>query len=332
MSTSPRVPARRRRADERGAVAVMVAILMVLVMGLAALSLDSGNGWETRRSLVTATDAAALAAAEVYAQNGDGCAGVPATFVRANVSAASVTDCSLTALGPGAAAVTVQAATPLHYTFAGIIGVGDRDVHSSTTAAYGQPLGVTGLRPLGLCNASVGYQQWLDSGMSTPFTVTINYGKDAPTDCGANVPGNWGVQDFDGGANSNADTRSWIEDGYPGMVTAPSSIPGDTGAFSNSLSSALSALVASGAPFQIPIFDSAAGSGSTAQFHVIGFVSVVLVDFNASGSATSRWLRVEFVSHVAQGTCCSHGTDTGTRVVFICAVDADFPMSNCRDR
>ena len=169
---------RSRHADERGAVAVMVAIMLVLLMSMAAFALDTGNGWRTRRELITGTDAAALAAAETYAQNGNGCSGVPSTYVSANAPAASVTSCDLVTLGPGAAAVTVQAETPLHYTFAGIIGVDDRDVHSSTTAAYGQPLGVTGLRPLGLCNASAGYDQWIASDMTTPFTVTINYGEE----------------------------------------------------------------------------------------------------------------------------------------------------------
>ena len=82
------------------------------------LAIDSGNGWQIRRSLITATDAAALAAAETYAEGGNGCSGVPSTFVSANVSAASVTSCNRLDLGPGAAAVTVQAKTPLHYTFA----------------------------------------------------------------------------------------------------------------------------------------------------------------------------------------------------------------------
>jgi Flp pilus assembly protein TadG len=323
---------RSPRDSQRGAVAVMVAIVLALLMSMAAFALDTGNGWQTRRGLITATDAAALAAAETYAQNGNGCAGVPANFVSANASAASVTGCSFTNLGPGAGAVTVQGKTPLHYTFAGIMGVGDREVHSSTTAAFGQPLGVTGLRPLALCDASNGYADWLASGMTTPFTATIPYGKDSPGDCGTNVPGNWGVEDFNGGANSSSDTRDWLENGYPTLITAPGSILGDTGAFSNSLGSALNNLVSSGQAFQLPIFDAAAGTGSNARFHVIGFVSVVLLDYQSNGSADNRWLRVQFVSHVAQGTCCAHGTDTGTRVVFICAVDPSFPLSNCRDR
>jgi hypothetical protein len=146
------------------------------------------------------------------------------------------------------------------------------------------------------------------------------------------VPGNWGVLDFNGGANSNSDTKDWVQNGYPGLVTAPGIVPGDPGAFSNSLGSALDTLVSSGQPFQLPVYDGASGNGNTAQFHIIGFVSVVLVAYQANGDAASRWLRVQFVSHVAQGTCCAHGTDTGTRVVFICAVDPVFPTSNCRDR
>ena len=77
-------------------------------------------------------------------------------------------------------------------------------------------------------------------------TTTITYGKSAPDDCGANVPGNWGVLDFDGGANSSNDTKDWIEFGYPGLVTAPGTSPGDPGAFSNGLGAALDTLKTSG--------------------------------------------------------------------------------------
>ena len=322
----------RVEPGERGAIAVIVAIVLVLLMSLVAYALDTGNAWQTRRALVTATDAAALAAAATYAEGGNGCGGVAASYATANVPDATVTGCAFTTWAPGAGYVTVSARTPWHMNFAGIMGFGDRDIHSTTTAAYGQPLGLTGLRPLALCSMSAGYQQWVSSGLDTPFVVTVPYAKSSPGDCGANVPGNWGVQDFDGGANSNRDTKDWVESGYPGLVTAPGTIPGDTGAFSNSLGSALDYLVDSQLVFQLPVYDAAAGNGSDARFHVVDFVSVRLQGYEADGAEATRWLRIEFVSAPAQGTCCAHDTDTGTRVVFICAVDASFPSSNCADR
>jgi Flp pilus assembly protein TadG len=321
----------RRGCDERGAIAVIVAIVLVLLMSMVAFALDSGNGWQTRRHLITATDAAALAAAETYGEGANGCASAASSYTTSNVSNATVTGCALTNFEPGAGMVTVSAKVPWHMNFAGIMGFGDRDVHSTTTAAFGKPLGVYGLRPLALCGASTAYKQWLASNMSTGFTATIPYGKSAPGDCGANVPGNWGVQDFDGGSNSSQDTKDWLQSGYPGLVTAPSAVPGDTGSFSNSLSNALTYLVSNQIVFALPIYDSAAGNGSGALFHVIGFVSVRLVDFQANGNQNNRSLTVTFLSHVVQGTCCSHGADTGTRTVFICAVDASFPASNCKD-
>jgi Flp pilus assembly protein TadG len=321
-----------RARDERGAVIVIVAIMLAVLMGLVAFALDTGNGWQTRRHLITATDAAALAAADTYAVGGSGCGGVAASYATSNVSNATVTGCAFTNFEPGAGMVTVAATVPWHMNFAGIMGFGDSVVHSTTTAAYGKPLGVYGLRPLALCNASVAFQDWLKTSMSSGYTTTITYAKSSPGDCGANVPGNWGVQDFNGGANSNADTKSWLLSGYPGLVTAPSSVPGDTGAFSNTLGSALDYLVSNKIVFAVPVYDAAAGNGGNAQFHIIGFVSVQLLDYQATGPEATRWLKITFLSHVVQGTCCSHGADTGTHAVFICAVDATFPVSNCKDR
>jgi Flp pilus assembly protein TadG len=332
-SLAGRLPSRRccRGHDERGAIAVIVAIVLVLLMSMVAFALDSGNGWQTRRHLITATDSASLAAAETYAEGANGCGGVASSYTTSNVPNATVTGCAMTTFEPGAGMVTVSAQVPWHMNFAGIMGFGDRNVHSTTTAAFGKPLGVYGLRPLALCNASTAFKQWLTSNMTTGFTATIPYGKSAPGDCGANVPGNWGIQDFNGGANSDQDIKNWLQSGYPGLVTAPSSVPGNPGAFSNSLGSALDYLVTNQIVFALPVYDSASGNGNNAQFHVIGFVSARLDAYQATGSAASRWLQITFLSHVVQGTCCSHGGDTGTRVVFICAVDASFPAANCKD-
>jgi Flp pilus assembly protein TadG len=61
----------RRCADERGAVAVMLAIMLTMMLGITALVVDLGNARQQRRSAQNSVDAAALAAGEtVEAGNG----------------------------------------------------------------------------------------------------------------------------------------------------------------------------------------------------------------------------------------------------------------------
>ena len=155
--------------------------------------------------------------------------------------------------------------------------------------------------------------------------VTIEYDKSAqPNACngGDPVPGNWATMDFDGGGNSNADIQNWTLNGYPDLVS-PGPIPGDTGAFSPSLSSELQSIQDAELIFPLPLFDAATGNGSNSSFNVIGFISVQVMDFQTSGSQGNRSLTLRFHAAVVEGACCdASGVDTGTRVVQICAVTA----------
>jgi Flp pilus assembly protein TadG len=318
---------------ERGAVAVIIAICAVVLFGMAAFAIDIGDAWQTRRRLITATDAAALAAAQKYAVGGDGCATEPATFIAANDIGASVTGCSFTEFEPGAGYVTVDAEKTVDFRFAGVLGITSDDITSTTTAAYGQAFAVTGLRPFGLCNESDAFLGWLDDGKPMPSDpVQIPYTKDSPDDCGGNAPGNWSIMDFDGGANSNRDTMNWVHDGYPGEIEWNQDVEGDTGAFSNSLNSQLTFLRDNEIEITLPIYWHVEGNGANAVYSLDGFVSLVIVDFRTTGPEDGRYLTVRFVTDVVQGRCCNHDTDTGVRVVMICAVTEAFDPNNCRDR
>jgi hypothetical protein len=57
--------ARGRQAGEDGAVAVIVAIMLVVFVGMAAVAIDLGSGWSSKRDLVADLDAAALAGAQM---------------------------------------------------------------------------------------------------------------------------------------------------------------------------------------------------------------------------------------------------------------------------
>jgi uncharacterized membrane protein len=59
---------RRRNGDETGAVAAMVAILSVVILGFAAFAVDFGMTYANGRVLQNAADAAALGAAGVYSE------------------------------------------------------------------------------------------------------------------------------------------------------------------------------------------------------------------------------------------------------------------------
>lgn len=318
--------------DERGAVAVIVAICSVLIFGFAAFAIDAGQSWATRRHLVTAADGAALASAGDYALGKAGCATAAGDYVSSNYSSASLDGCSAS-IDAKSGHVTVEASRTVDYAFARIFGLNTKKIRAVTTAEWGMPSGVSNLRPFGLCiNANLPMQQWLNypSGPTgNSGTIRITYGKSQPDACGTNVPGNWGIQDFDGGSNSNNDIKDWTLNGYPGLVSIGQNIPGDTGAFSNSLNSELNYLKTTGQAFALPVFDTAAGNGSNAQFHIVAFVFVKLIDFKANGAEAARYLDLVFTRGVVSGTCCSEtGIDTGVRAIRICDVNTLTPNTS----
>ncbi len=316
--------------SERGVAGAIVALMLTVVLGLAAVVVDVGNSWQTRRHLVTATDAAALAAAQAYVQDSTGCDAVAADYINKNFGAATMTACTYVA--PSATApgrVTVEAETLVDFNFAPALGIDDTTVTSSTTVRFDRASSVSGgLRPFGLCNAV------LDT--FTPTIVPDNgviyrvyYGKDQhPDSCGGNnVGGNWGILDFDGGSNPQGDIRDWTEFGYPGTVNIGDIIDGNPGAYSNSLNGALTELL-NVDYFTLPIFDTANGNGSNAEFHIVNFAVVKLHGFKLTGAEKNRYFEIEFLDRVVQGTGGHDQISYGPWVIDVCAVDGT-PISPC---
>ncbi len=319
------------RHDEHGAVAVITAVLAVLLFAAAAYAIDSGNLWQTRRNMVTATDAGALGAAGKFAIGADGCGtgGAP-TLLTDNRSDATLDACLPSTTNTQAGYVSVQGHTTAQFTFAGIFGIRSHAVSSTTTAQWGLPSGALGLRPIALClTATPALEQWLNlpSGPTGPSTgpITIALGNSQPDSCkdsGGNVAGNWGLA-FGSGNNSNSDTVSWLLNGYPNTVSIGDDIHANPGAFSGSLQNALQTLRDDETWFALPVFDRVDGNanGSNAQYHVVSFVWVQLVAYRVSGAQASRYITINLDRGVIQGTCCLAGPDTGTRVVRICDVN-----------
>ena len=226
--------------------------------------------------------------------------------------------------------VTVEAQATVTYLFAGALGFSNTTVSSSTTASYQSAGSVNGgLRPFGLCADVLS--------TLTPTIVPGNgevyriyYGKDAqPNSCGGNnVPGNWGLLDFDGGANSQNDIKDWVLNGYDGEVSIGDIIEGDTGAFSNSLKTELNYLMTVD-HFALPVFDIATGNGANSQFRILKFAAVRLDGYKATGPEEDRYFDILFLNEVVQGGGGGPTDDLGAFIIGICAVDGVNPVTAC---
>jgi hypothetical protein len=310
---------------------VIVAIVSVVLFGAAAYAIDAGNVWQARRNMVTASDASALGAAGKFAVGQDGC-GAATTLLTENRSDSVLDSCSPSSTSTDDGYVTVSGHATVPLSFAGLFGMTDKTVHSTTTARWGIPSGASGLRPIALCEtATPALEQWLNlpSGptgpTANPITITMsNTQPDACLDGSGKAAGNWGLA-FGNGNNATSDTVSWLQNGYPKKVTIGSDIHANPGAFSGSIQDALRTLRDNGTWFPLPVFDRADGNGNNTQYHVVAFVFVQLVAFDVSGTQANRNITLNFDRGVIQGTCCAPGPDTGVRAVRICDVDTNNP-------
>lgn len=328
------------RRTSRGAAAVMVSFSLAALFGASALTIDLGNAWQNERRLNTTSDAVALAAAGRYAAAQSGCGATAQQFLVANDPSAVLVEC---APGGGAGTgstssgwVRVTTTKTVDYVFGPVIGIASGEVTSTTVARYGVPSRTSGLRPFALCvdtlHSLPAFNAWVASGANTASQpITVPYGKDDnPAACndGFDVPGNWALLNFDGGANSESDLKEWVRNGYPGLV-GTGSVPGNPGAFSQSLRSDLDTLVASGEEFPLPLFGRATSGGANAEFEVVAFANVKLVGHRTQGDSKQRSLTLVFLPGVVVGECCDDsGPYYGATVLQICSVQRD-DLSGC---
>jgi len=142
----------RHMRDDTGAVAVIVAILMVVLVGFTALAVDVGYVMTIRRQLQTAADAAALAGCRVLADGGteaealaeaDGYAARNA-FEPAD-SLVMLTTPPDTEVTPTWIQVTCQRESPLF--FARVLGIDTTPIRASARAEIAYLTGVEQLVP-----------------------------------------------------------------------------------------------------------------------------------------------------------------------------------------
>jgi Flp pilus assembly protein TadG len=336
--------ARTVRSSERGATALLVALLAVVLVGVLAFVSDFGTAYANQRSLQNGADAAALAVGRQIAVNAppnQTCTTIknayntPAMRTAATgVFAKNVEAGAALSTGvPGFEVACEQVGTTETLVvkvageqqspsfFGGIFGRSSVPVAKSAKVIVG-PLGaVVGLRPFAICD------QAADFLALTPGTVFTYRFDNATAGCGY-APGNWGLLDFNGGSNPTGEIADWLHNGYnePIANAPPIYLPGNPGAPNpGGLEAEMDFMMTLG-DIVLPVFDDLTGTGSASQFRISGFISVTPCGWkfnNKSGNnpacflpppspVPSDYLQVKFSAYVPVGEvnlACALGTD-----------------------
>lgn len=143
------------RQRERGQVFMMVALLMAVFGGIAAIAIDVGSMTIDRRDLQNAADSIALAAS-LELPNQDAARDVADEWAEKNGIAIADMTVTFVAQNPPLVAnprVKVQITTNHQFWFAPLIGIREADVSADATAIRTSPGGGDGLMPWSVTEA-----------------------------------------------------------------------------------------------------------------------------------------------------------------------------------
>ncbi|MPV37016.1 pilus assembly protein TadG-related protein [Georgenia subflava] len=275
----------QRLKDERGAVNVVVALLLVPMLAFGAITVDVAAMWAEKQQLQTGADAAALAVAQDCARNDCG----PAATTAQSLAEANIDDGEATASivgpapSPSSGSVTVQTSGVREHWFAPVLGIDESTITTQATASWGAPTGGTAVLPLAFSWCE--FQAQTGGGLPSSTTErTIYFTKSSGTSCTGPsnnlVPGGFGWLTVNAGS---CQTTSAI-----GQV-----LWSDTGENVPSGCSTADFTAVQGDTVLLPIFDSSGGTGSSAWYRLYGYAAFVVTGYHFVGQ----------YSWSASGTC-----------------------------
>ncbi|MFJ5693570.1 pilus assembly protein TadG-related protein [Arthrobacter sp. NPDC093125] len=273
---------------ERGGIAVIVAILMVVLLGFAAISLDIALLYSERAQLQNGSDSAAFMLAQKCAKNESDPECSPTSPLAAdlanknavdslsNVKSITLDKLNRTVEVTAGAKEAGGTTNSVSLFFAGVLGIPNAEVLATSSVRWGSPLEGTTPFPLAFSVCQV-------SGMVNGAPQLLqNHNSNANTDCnlgpaGKTVPGGfaWIVQSTGqcGGYVNLAVNQSGSDTGNDG----PSNCDAILNKWAADLGSGKSVTIL------LPVYEDVSGTGSGASYDLLAFASFSVQGWKFSG-------------------------------------------------
>jgi Flp pilus assembly protein TadG len=314
---------RRLLRGEQGGISVIVALSLVVLLGAAALVIDTGALYAERAELQNGSDAAALAIAQNCAA---GSCGTPSTtaqaFANSNAkdSAANVDPPTF----PTSASVRVRATTrdsggagSLALKFAPLLGIDEETVSATSTAAWGSPASGPAMLPLAFAKCVI--DGMLDGGTQViPTHGSGTHPCSSVSPSGQTLPGGFSWLST---ASGTCETEMSI--GMDVLSSTGASIPGTC-----STTVLKPSLV--GQTAILPLYDDTTGTGSGATYHIYGWATFRIDGWRFPGNSINNTgpgpsctgscngIIGEFISFTAlDDEFTSGGPDLGTSIISL---------------
>jgi Flp pilus assembly protein TadG len=263
---------RGRAGDERGAAAVTLALLLIPMLGFAAIAVDIGSLYAERARLQVAADAAAIAVAQDCSRGN--CGDMLATaqgLITANDGEGTA---ARPVLSSAPLSVTVTGSTPKQHWFAPVIGFDSTAVSATATVGWGAPSQGTAMLPLTFSWCS--FLKQTNGGIpSTETLQIIKLTKSAGVNSCAGpsgnvVPGGFGFVETDAGHCSVTSGIDLVMNSDTGQAAPNGCEPADFAAMVDKT-------------VLLPLFDEYGENGSHAWYRVYGYAAFHLTGYQFVG-------------------------------------------------
>jgi hypothetical protein len=287
----------KRLRSERGQTMVLTTLFVAALLGIAALVLDLGSWFRNQRDLQAVADAAALAGAQELPEDTSLARSRAIDYTTKNGGASPGITFTST-LGGGPDTIRVELERPAPGFFAKVFGVNSVQIraHAAARASYPSaarwvaPITVNEKHPMLNCNPPPSC--W-DAGHITEIELEHLHRPGSGT-----ASGSFALISLN---NSNVDANTlaeWLLKGYddfmePGDYRSAPSANFNNGQFQSALEKR------KGTEMLFPIYRKISGSGSTAEYEIVGWIGFVVLEVKGGGA--NQTLRGYFTRVVWEG-------------------------------
>jgi Flp pilus assembly protein TadG len=267
------------KRDQRGQAFVITVLMITALLGLTALVLDVGSWFRAQRSLQATADAAALAGAQELPDNPGNASSLANDYAARNTSGLQGVTIDLSQSYVPNDTIKVHVSKPAEGFFSKVFGIDSVDEGAAATARtagmksalYVAPIVVNQSHPmLTGCNGPC---------FGSQYQTTIPVSQ-------TGAPGAFGLVNLDpqsGGTSGASTLANWIENGFDKYLDI-GSYASDPGVKfnSNTIQDAMTTRI--GTEMLFPVYDTLTGTGSNAQYHIIGWVGFFITGVDAHGN------------------------------------------------